>query len=101
MNAQLVNSIIEVVRALPTEEQTALLEILNRLFQPLGNGDAIAAIFPEQIPGSPPEAASTNHDSRCRRHAVVIQIDNLRNKLLKEHGNFSDSTELISEDRAR
>ncbi|MGB3201584.1 MAG: hypothetical protein WBA99_11815 [Nodosilinea sp.] len=101
MNTQLVNSIIEVVRALPTEEQAALLETLNRLFQPLRDGDAIAAIFPAQLPGLTLGAASTNHDPDGHRHTVVLQIDNLRNKLFKEHGNFFDSTELISEDRAR
>lgn len=101
MNTHLVNSIIEVVRALPTEEQTALLTTLNRLFQPMGNGDAIAALAPDQMSDLLPEAASTNHDPHRRRRTVVLQIDNLRNKLLKEHGNFSDSTELISDDRAR
>lgn len=101
MNTQLVNSIIEVVRALPTEEQTALLETLNRLFRPSENGAAIAAISPEQALSSTLEATGTAHGPDPRRHAVVLQIDSLRAKLLKEHSDFSDSTELICEDRAR
>ncbi|MBE9158190.1 hypothetical protein IQ265_15340 [Nodosilinea sp. LEGE 06152] len=101
MNTQLVNSIIEVVRALPMEEQTALLETLNRLYQTLGNGAAIAAVSAEQISGPALEATSANDHPDRIRHTVVLQIDDLRAKLFKEHGNFSDSTELICEDRAR
>ena len=38
MNTQLVKSIIQVVRALPTDEQTFLIQILNQLFQQPSTG---------------------------------------------------------------
>ncbi|WOD40346.1 hypothetical protein [Nodosilinea sp. E11] len=100
MNTQLVNSIIEVVRALPTEEQTALLETLNSLFQPLGDEGAIEAICANSWLGMTAETAViTNHDLTSQSQDIVLQIDDLRTKLFKSYGEFSDSTDLIREDR--
>ncbi|MEO1352400.1 MAG: hypothetical protein AAFW84_26980 [Cyanobacteria bacterium J06635_15] len=46
MNTQLVNSIIQVVRALPNEEQAFLIETLNRLSQQKLDSEAESATTP-------------------------------------------------------
>ena len=54
MNTQLVNSIVQVVQALPTDEQTALLAVLNRLIQP--------SVTP-QVAGPSPATAESNDEA--------------------------------------
>lgn len=62
MNTQLVNSIVQVVRSLSEDEQTALLAVLNRLIQPSAT---------PHVDRPNPATVEPNSDSRSVQPAVA------------------------------
>lgn len=58
MNTQLVNSIIQVVRALPTAEQTFLIQTLNQLFQQPDTGPETSQIETQPTQQTEPTPAT-------------------------------------------